>query len=245
MKPYYHDNDTVLHNGDARHMDAIADGSIQCVVTSPPYWGLRKYAGVPDLIWGGDPDCDHEWAEEILSGRTRTDNHKEWANRIVAGDPPPDAPSIKVSQGAFCQCGAWRGSYGHEPTPELYVEHTVEVLREVWRVLRDDGVVFWNIGDSYARHGGEAGGGNRALLHMEGKQHRMTNVPAASGLKVKDLVLMPFRVTLAAQADGWWVRSVIIWDKANPMPESVRDRPTTSHEYIIMLTKSPPVLLGC
>ncbi|KKN56895.1 hypothetical protein LCGC14_0567480 [marine sediment metagenome] len=275
--PYYQDNDTKLFCGDARDMSELEDGSVQCVVTSPPYWGLRKYAGVPDLIWGGDPDCDHEWGEEASSGATRTDNHKEWANRIVAGDPPPDAPHIKISQGAFCHCGAWRGGYGLEPTPEMYVEHTVEVLREVRRVLRDDGVVFWNLGDSY-------NAGHSDWSRWKGGQtfKEERRPPYAGNLKPKDLVLIPFRVALAAQgfatvsgkeilrcadhlrdarlAGDWdavqmvegllrvwsrwacledtWVRSIIIWDKLNPMPESVRDRPTTSHEYIIMLTKS-------
>ncbi len=120
--PYYQDNDTTLYCGDARDMSELADGSIQCVVTSPPYWGLRKYSGVPDLIWGGDPDCDHQWGSDIL-GDTRADAFKDWGNKGSG----IDAKHIPVSQGAFCQCGAWRGSYGLEPTPELYVEHTVEV----------------------------------------------------------------------------------------------------------------------
>jgi DNA modification methylase len=148
-----------------------------------------------------------------------------------------------------------------EKTIGEYVEHTVIILREIGRVLRNDGVVFWNIGDSYTRNGGEPGGGNRELMHLEGVQRRMCKIPAidalskskridrgagrwgggnvsAPGLKPKDLCLIPFRVAIAAQEDGWWVRSVIIWSKNNPMPESVKDRPTESHEYILLLTKS-------
>jgi len=124
----------------------------------------------------------------------------------------------------------------------MYVHHTVEILREVWRVLRKDGVVFWNIGDSY--HGGNRGqwdgdrdrfhGLNREYTALDSSPNRLPQ----KGLKPKDLCLIPFRVAIAAQSDGWYVRSVIIWDKPNPMPESVKDRPTSSHEYILMLTKS-------
>ncbi len=229
MKPYYQDNDTVLHNSDARHMDALEDGSVQMVCTSPPYWGLRKYAGVPDLIWKGAPGCDHEWGKE--SFKTSTPDTASG----IQGTPRP-GNDYTASLGTTCSlCGAWRGSYGLEPTPELYVDHTIEVLREVRRVLRDDGVVFWNIGDSYAS--GKPKDYNSKGYDDPGWSNNQSRV-APPGLKPKDLVLIPFRVALAAQADGWWVRSIIIWDKANPMPESVRDRPTTSHEYIIMLTKS-------
>jgi hypothetical protein len=114
----------------------------------------------------------------------------------------------------------------------------VEIFREVRRVLRNDGTLWLNLGDSYARNGGNPGGGNRELLHMEGKQRRMESIPFGSGLKEKDLVGIPWRVAFALQADGWWLRQDIIWSKPNPMPESVTDRCTKSHEYIFMLTKS-------
>jgi len=114
--------------------------------------------------------------------------------------------AFEASLGSTCRlCGAWRGAFGLEPTVEMYVQHTVEILREVRRVLRTDGVCFWNVGDS---------------------------------MREKQLCLIPDRVRIAAQADGWWVRSKIIWVKPNPMPESVRDRPTDAYEDILMLTKS-------
>jgi len=118
-----------------------------------------------------------------------------------------------------------------------YVCHTIQFLREIRRVLRKDGVVFWNIGDSYyanrAENGLEWGDGKLSKAHSTrsgGKSH--------DTLKPKDLCLIPFRVAIAAQEDGWYVRSDIIWSKPNPMPESVTDRPTNSHEYIFMFTKS-------
>ena len=155
--------------------------SVQMVVTSPPYWGLRKYSGEQEITW-------------------------------------PDG---------------WKGGYGLEPTIELYVEHTVQILREIKRVLRKDGVVFWNIGDSYSGSGGAGGDYNEGGLR-EGQP----KYPGRCPLKPKDLCLIPFRVALAVQADGWWVRQDIIWHKPNPMPESCTDRPTKSHEYIFLFTKS-------
>lgn len=126
--------------------------------------------------------------------------------------------------------------FGLEPTPAEYVANMVDVFREVRRVLRDDGTLWLNLGDSYARSGGEQGGGNRELLHMSGTQKRLTEVP--EGLKPKDLCGIPWRVAFALQDDGWWLRQDIIWAKPNPMPESVTDRCTKAHEYLFLLAKS-------
>jgi len=152
-----------------REMDAE---SVQTVITSPPYWGLRDYGLGDDQL-------------------------------------------------------------GLEPTPELYVAHLVEIFREVRRVLRDDGVVWIVIGDSYAA--------SRSYQVTDNKWRDVGNEMSMSippGLKPKDLVGIPWRVAFALQADGWWLRSDIIWSKPNPMPESVRDRPTRAHEYIFLLTKA-------
>jgi DNA modification methylase len=129
------------------------------------------------------------------------------------------------------------GQHGLEPTPAEFVAKMVKVFGELRRILADDGTLWLNLGDSYARNGGEQGGGNRELLHMEGKQKRMGRIPAGSGLKPKDLLGIPWRVALALQADGWWLRQDIIWHKTNPMPEFVTDRCSKSHEYLFLLTK--------
>jgi len=134
------------------------------------------------------------------------------------------------------------GQIGLEKTPDEYVEHLVEVFTEVWRVLRNDGTVWLNLGDSYARAGGESGGNNRELLHMEGRQRRMSSVPKGSGLKQKDLVGIPWMVAFALRAAGWFLRSDIIWTKSNCMPESVTDRPTSAHEHIFLLAKGEKYL---
>jgi DNA modification methylase len=153
---------------------------VQCVVTSPPYWGLRDY-GVT-------------------------------------------------------------GQIGLEQTPQEYVARMVEVFREVRRVLRDDGTCWVNLGDSYANNGVKnpesVGGftGDRIRAGVKGiMDSRPRDIP--HGLKPKDLVGIPWRVAFALQADGWYLRSDIIWSKPNPMPESVTDRPTKAHEYVFLLAK--------
>jgi DNA modification methylase len=182
VTPYYADDWLTVYLGDCREvMAAMELESVHCVVTSPPYWGLRDY-----------------------------------------GSP---------------------GQLGLEPTPEAYVESMVAVFREVRRVLRKDGTVWLNLGDSYATGGGSVGrapgGGDQGerfiRAGMIGTQPNRMPIP---GLKPKDLVGIPWRVAFALQADGWYLRSDIIWSKPNPMPESVTDRPTKSHEYLFLLSKS-------
>ena len=128
-----------------------------------------------------------------------------------------------------------RGQLGLERTPELYVGHIVEIFREVMRVLRDDGTLWLNLGDSYAR---------MQENNVPQSKNRECLPPAATGriknagLKPKDMVGIPWRVAFALQADGWYLRSDIVWHKPNPMPESVIDRPTKAHEYLFLLAKS-------
>lgn len=126
---------------------------------------------------------------------------------------------------------------GLESTVSEYVQKMVQVFRGVRRVLRDDGTVWLNLGDSYNSDPGNGRGGGSALLggkpHLSGAQRVNT-----TGLKPKDLIGIPWRVAFALQADGWYLRSDIIWAKPNPMPESVTDRPTKSHEYLFLLAKS-------
>ncbi len=242
----YNDGFVTIYQGDCRDMSEIPDESVQCFVTSPPYWGLRKYAGEQELVWGYN-HCEHMWVS----------HSKYWDNRaasLMAAGEGADFGGKRDNRGQLttntCSlCGAWRGAYGLEPTPEMYVQHTIGILREIRRVLRKDGVVFWNIGDSYGSGKGTCfnPGGGKGSFSGHGDRKDAGAYPLdrgnvsmlrASGLKPKDLCLIPFRVAIAAQADGWWVRCDVIWNKPNPMPESVTDRPTNSHEYILMLTKS-------
>ena len=196
-------------------------------------------------MFGGDAGCEHVWGAQFARtvNPQRDHNGKGDFGTTRGQESWRNGAGTTQNQGAFCSlCGAWKGQLGLEPTPELYVAHLMEYLRAIWRVLRDDGTLWLNLGDSYANT--KQGNTNEApdkrpRPYFEEGTHRMQfkkQIPP--GLKPKDLVMIPFRVALAAQADGWWVRSVIIWSKPNPMPESVRDRPTTAHEYVFLLTKS-------
>ena len=214
---------------------AMPAASVHCCVTSPPYWGLRDY-GTPPQIWGGDPACRHRWGDEGKSGqRLRNGIGSD------AGVGTRKAETLNPPTGAFCaRCGAWRGSLGLEPTPALYVRHLVEVFREARRVLRKDGTLWLNIGDSYAgRWASRRDTGRRGFVEASRERTKWTDRSlAAEGLKDKDLIGIPWRVAFALQDDGWWLRRDHIWAKPNPMPESVRDRCTTAHEYLFLLTKS-------
>lgn len=236
----YQDNHVTVYNKSCFDMSEIKDNSIQCVVTSPPYWGLRNYK-VPNLIFGGDANCEHEWTDAPprrirKTGDIKDLNSKEATNRGNLGIALPSTNICSI-------CGAWHGSYGLEPDIGMYISHSIEVLREIRRVLRPDGVCFWNVGDSYMSHAGDrskVGGfqSNPKADRLEAESAMSMNKKTNGILKDKDLCLIPFRMAIAAQEDGWYVRSIIIWHKTNPMPESVTDRPSRSHEYILMLTKS-------
>jgi DNA modification methylase len=129
------------------------------------------------------------------------------------------------------------GQLGGEATPEEYVETMLGVFREVRRVLRDDGTLWLNLGDSYI-NGKGASGGTDPMQSARRFGARPNDKPAPPGFKRKDLVLIPFMVAAALRADGWYLRQDIIWHKRNPMPESAKDRPTTSHEHVFLLSKS-------
>jgi len=141
------------------------------------------------------------------------------------------------------------GQLGLEEAPEAYIEDMVRVFREVYRVLRDDGTLWLNVGDSYA---GGGRGGNGKTITGKGKNESIIdrskrhtprwgggNIPASGTIKEKDMIGIPWMLAFALRNDGWYLRSEIIWHKLNPMPESVKDRPTKSHEQIFLLTKSP------
>lgn len=130
------------------------------------------------------------------------------------------------------------GQIGLEQTPDDYVQQLVEVFREVHRVLHDDGTLWLNLGDSYAndgKWGGSSSGKHRAALHGNTSIGRGRT---STGAKPKDLLGIPWRVAFALQAEGWWLRSAIVWHKPNPMPESVRDRPTSAYEMVFLMAKS-------
>lgn len=178
MSVFYSSSHGTLYHGDALEcLDAIPDASVQCVVTSPPYWGLRNYHSA--------------------------------------------------------------GQIGLEDTVEAHIDALVRVFRAIRRVLREDGTLWVNYGDTYAsdsKWGGCTGGKHAHGLH--GVATGMGRDKIRCGLPDKNLIGLPWRLAFALQADGWFLRSDIIWAKPNPMPESVRDRPTRAHEYIFLLSRN-------
>ena len=224
----------ILQGNCLHTLSQLPEKYIYTVVTSPPYWGLRDY-GTGE--WeGGEPDCNHVKSENKHGGQ-RSDRDQEGYKKLY---------NYKCFQ-----CGAVRKDeqLGLEETPEKFVENLVNVFREVRRVLRDDGTVWLNLGDSYSSHKdcksipqSLSKGTNAEKAHVieKGKSvSRNTKKLKSVGLKNKDLIGIPWRVAFALQADGWYLRQDIIWHKPNPMPESVKDRCTKAHEYIFLLSKSP------
>lgn len=212
--------------GDCRQLLAtLPDESVNCVVTSPPYFGLRDYGTAK---WeGGDPACDHSY----LKG----------GNGAASAKQVTSAVTQKYQYSDSCpKCGALRldRQIGLESSLDAYLAELVTVFREVRRVLRSDGTCWLNIGDSYASSGGAyASGSYDGALGRKMAGVRRFSDPDAS-LKPKDLMMVPARLALALQSEGWWLRSDCIWHKKAPMPESVTDRPTQAHEHVFLLTKS-------
>ena len=229
-----------LYLGDALEVvRALPDCSVHCCVTSPPYWGLRDYGTAK---WeGGDPACDHK--QESPRERDFANRRGETKANGFAGTSCTSwsTRDVTVKARRNCRkCGALRidSQLGLEPTPQEYVEKMVAVFREVHRVLRDDGTIFLNLGDSYASGGRATYRSGVSENKGQDVQNDMPRPNTPSGLKPKDLCGTPWRVAFALQADGWYLRQDIIWSKPNPMPESVRDRCTKSHEYLFLLVKS-------
>jgi len=217
--------------GDNRQaLKELSDASVQTVVTSPPYWGLRDY-GTATWI-GGDEACDHE------TPRSRGDDIKE-------NDKQRTSKGSRPNLQWDCKCGAIRedNQIGLEQSPDDFIEQLCVVFDEVWRVLKDNGTIWVNLGDSYSAMR-DSKASPDSLRTGEGTRvgsaaNRNPENLRKAGLKHKDLVGIPWRFAFAMQARGWYLRSDIIWHKPNPMPESVTDRPTKSHEYIFLMTKSP------
>jgi len=218
-------------HGDCREvLKTLPDESVHCVVTSPPYFGLRDY-GTAKWEGGGD-GCDH--AKGSAASRTSTLKND---GRVNFGSNDYERSIVVPYRDECGKCGARRidNQIGLEATPDAYVAELVAVFREVRRVLRNDGTAWINLGDSYAANRGYQVSQSKHPAHDYGGSNA-TKVP--SGLKPKDLIGIPWMVAFALRADGWWLRQDIIWSKPNPMPESVTDRPTSAHEHIFLFAKS-------
>lgn len=253
---------TILQGDVREQLAQLPADHCDCVVTSPPYWGLRDY-GTAEWI-GGDPLCVHR-------SPTMRDGRNEDRAMLPGSAASNSAQLLLAHNRGICgKCGAQKVDYqiGLEPTLGEHLAVMVDVFRAVRRVLKPTGTCWINYGDCYATSPNgrsaadtkEAGGDDRtfrdkpfstigAIYEADdssgGYRGGNKNLNNASGrvvaggfLKAKDLCMVPNRLAIALQDDGWWVRSEIIWHKPNPMPESAKDRPTSAHEKVFLLTKS-------
>lgn len=207
MECYWSDPYVTIFQGDALQvLRFLPQESIQTVITSPPYLGLRQYSGNQDMVWGGDSLCQHSW--EVKKGKEQS------ALGETSALHARTSQALEfTSEYAICsKCGAIRCAFGAEPDAFIYIQHSVKFLREIKRVLKPDGVVWWNIGSSYI-----------------GKP--------VGVLKPLDDALIPQRLAIDLQEDGWYVRSWIIWNKPNCLPESLSGWRYERHKVKIVRTK--------
>jgi len=238
---------TIYNQHVLQALKQLPDNSIDCIVTSPPYYGLRSYKDA-DTIWSENPECEHEWLiniservdytgfERNRSGLNKMaekiDGHKRYATTDI---PPIDKNSV------FCsKCGAWKGQLGLEPSYQMYLNHLLLITKELKRVLKPSGTLFWNMGDSYASEGGPS----RHRGYSDPKWAKARNgsfdEPTAypQGIKPKSLMLLPERFAIGMIDQGWILRNKIIWHKPNGIPSSVKDRFANKWEYVFFFVKS-------
>ena len=209
--------------------------SVDCVMTSPPYWGLRAYHTEP-IVWG-DNHCEHQWGEYV---RHAGGGHV--GNKARVGSTKAGVQRIFDYKAEICsKCNAWKGELGLEPTIELYIEHLVQIFAEVKRVLKRTGTCWINLDDSYNANyrGGGAGNATAKQTSNTGTVGFMARqAPDRGSLPAKSLCLIPHRFALAMVDSGWILRNDVVWYKSNPMPESVKDRFTGTWEHLFFFVKS-------
>ena len=221
-------NYKILQGNSLEVLKTLEPESINCCITSPPYWGLRDYGTGK---WeGGDASCSHK-RDSKQSELTQT-GHRNLEGAVGDG----------IYKDICKRCGAIRkdDQIGLELTPKEYVKKMVALFAEVKRVLRKDGTLWLNLGDSYSSGNRKTTTPQTIRGNNNEKAKEATNArpPVVEGIKQKDLIGIPWRVAFALQEDGWYLRQDIIWHKPNPMPESVTDRCTKAHEYIFLMSKN-------
>ena len=211
----------------------LPDDSIDCVVTSPPYWQLRDYGKDAYAIWGGDSQCKHEW-ERIV---TRSDNfrHREGKTSTVGTILNKSIYTNPNVKSAFCKkCNAWWGQLGLEPTFNQYIQNLCIVFEKIKKSLKPKGTLWVNLGDTYAGSGGAGGDWTKGGRAKEPKwKQPKIDYPA------KSLFMIPFRFATKMVDDfGWILRNTIIWQKPNCIPSPVKDRFTVNFEYLFLFSQS-------
>lgn len=235
-------NYQILTGNSKKVLQSLKSDSVQLEVCSPPYYRMRRYNGNDD-VFGGDESCEHEWGKGVTKrnfGDTSksADKQKSNAGTIIESE-------YEYEYGTCVKCGAWLGQLGWEETPELFVSHLCDILDESRRVLKDTGVLFVNMGDTYS--GSQKGYNGDGTWQDRSKTKQGTNGGSIGllptnleeyGYKAKDLILIPHMVAAELRRRGWYLRAEIPWIVPNKMPGPWKDRPIVGHEWFFMLTKS-------
>ena len=230
---FYQDEQATLYQGNSLEvLKTLPAESVDMVMTSPPYYGLRSYKASP-VIWGGQDGCQHEWGDT-----------KEHLLNMKSGNPEFERPwregaTATVTNGNFCTlCNAWRGQLGSEPTPDLFISHLCDIFDEVKRVLKPTGSIYVNLDDSHAGSGKASGQSIDQVSAKQATNFASAGLPAkVQGIPAKSLIGIPARFQLEMINRDWICRNVIIWHKESVMPESVKDRFTIDFEYVFMFSK--------
>ncbi len=218
-------------------LKTIPTESVDCIITSPPYYCLRKYKA-PDVVWGGDPNCEHEWIEQLVS--LLHDNRNNLVGTQEEVHNASGTTFIKkydsINAGKCSKCSAWSGQLGLEPDYHMYLDHLLMITAELKRVLKPTGTLWWNMGDSY--NGNKEGKTDKKVSdYVKDAQDGLVK-NASSSILIKSLMQLPTRFAIRmADEQNWILRNNIIWHKRNHMPSSVKDRLTNSYESIFFFTK--------
>lgn len=218
-----------LYNMDCRKGLALLDDeSIDCCISSPPYWSLRDY-GIEPSIWDGDPDCKHKFEETIEKKEGYNNTRRRWQHGATRDDEPETWNQTIKSYGYCRKCGAWKGCLGLEPDINLFIKHLCDIYDLVKQKLKKSGTCWVNLGDTY---GSGKGFDNKYFSDQEIKKKS-----SVIG-KQKCLLLIPQRFAIEMTNRGWILRNVIIWQKPNCMPTSANDRFTVDFEYLYFFVKN-------
>jgi site-specific DNA-methyltransferase (adenine-specific) len=249
-----------IYNLDCREgLKLLDDDSIDCCISSPPYWSLRDY-GIKPSVWDGDPECEHNWIEEITKRLNASGGKKSNKLQIKEQNNFQEFVHYKKreTKSEFCQlCGAWLGCLGLEPTFELYIKHLADIYDLVKQKLKKSGTCFVNLGDTYGSGGGKqrtdeeykkdheraikkgyTSGGFGEGNKSQGRSGRNPINTTKQGVPAKCLLMIPQRFAIEMISRGWILRNVIIWHKPNCMPSSAKDRFTVDFEYVYFFVKA-------
>ncbi len=229
-----------IRNGNVLdELKKIPDNSVDCIITSPPYYGLRNY-GAFNVVWDDDPDCEHEWikkSEKRHSGRGDSQKSRKYSEQDNILD-------MKIEYQYCSKCNAWKGELGQEPSYKLYLQHLLQITKELKRVLKPTGTMFWNIGDSYSGSGGWEGKNEESVKYISNVHLKDGSYPDQPPSRDKDIptksqMMLPERFSIALLDEQKWVRrNFLVWYKRSGMPESVDDRFSRKWEPIFFFTKN-------